>query len=68
MTPYELEVAANAAAHRIISLEHDSGTTARDKDDFELVFASARRSRMLDRIVEVIKESLSVHLASDAKS
>jgi hypothetical protein len=62
MTAYELERAACAAAHEIYKLEHDAGRTATDSDDLDLVFASARRSRMLDRIVEAIKQSFSVHV------
>jgi hypothetical protein len=68
MTPYELEVAANSAAHRILKLEQQSGSTAKDKDDFELVFASTRRSRMLDWIVDAVKESFSVHVLASSQS
>lgn len=69
MTENELERAACEAARRIIRLEHEAGRTATDKDELDLVFSSARRSRMLDRIVEAIKESFSVHvLASPAPS
>jgi hypothetical protein len=68
MTAYELERAACAAAHEIYKLEHDAGRTATDSDDLDLVFASARRSRMLDRIVEAIKESFSVHVLASPLS
>ena len=68
MTENELERAACEAARRIIRLEHEAGRTATDKDELDLVFSSARRSRMLDRIVEAIKESFSVHVLASPLS
>jgi hypothetical protein len=68
MTAFELEVAANAAAREILRLEHQAGSTAADQHDFNLVFSSARRSRMLDAIVRAIEQSFSVHVLASSES